>query len=402
MEQKLTVNCATCDARTVAEETLQAYEQITINCATLLVSPQSQILMDQYHVAINCAKVLRLDPNAVLKTVNGTAVITPGPAPVRPLYLIVNGSLTIKPGTQEVLAGYAGITVNGSLLAPKGMEAYIPALNLNGSAGYYPDEAILLKRTAIIDSLFPLRAKADKLYWAARRLVFLDSALDIQALAEKKVRFSAPTALIAQSLAAGIVPLLTDETEIELVPDGMRLIGDDLELTSAALRRYGPKLYVLGDLTLTKESGEVLPQVEQLIVKGDVSLPKSLSEDFAQIPAQYHELHIVRGRVIEDRPQVQLTRAMLELEPEGLTVRDCARVRLDADIPEALVLERLSISDCVEVICAPEQKSALDLVAQDVLKIRTADEAPAESGEECEAIAKEPNQKVINTADYIL
>ena len=400
MEQKLTVNCTTCDARSVSEETLKAYEKITVNCAALLVSPQSQLLLDRYPVVINCAKVLRLDPEAVLKTVNGSTAITPGPAPAKPLYLTVNGSLTIESGAEVALSGYAGIAVNGSLLAPKSLESALPALSLNGRADYYPDGAILLKRTAVVDHLFPLRAKADRLYWSAGRLMFLDGTLDPQALAEKQVRFSAPKALIAQSLAEGVAPLLTDETDIEILPDGMRLIQDDVTLTSDVLHHYGSKLYILGDLRLTKDSESVLSQVERLIVKGDVFLPCSLSDAFSQVPAEYESLNYVRGRTLSDFVKLRLTRTMLELEPDGLNLRDGATVTLDADIPEGLILEKLRISDCARVRCTPEQQGAVTLVSQDVADISTgdepeADEAPKSPEDSCA-------KKVVNASDYVL
>lgn len=403
MEQKLTVNCSTCDARAVAEETLQAYEKITVNCSNFLVSPRTKALLDRYPVSIRCGKVLMLDPEAVLKTVNGSAVIAPGPAPAKPLYLTVNGGLTIESGAEEALSGYVGIAVNGSLLAPKSLESALPALSLNGSADYYPDGAILLKRTTTVDHLFPLRAKVGGLYWTSWRLMFLDGGLDPRALAEKRVRFSAPKALILQSLAEGIAPLLTDETEMEIVPEGMSVVRDDVTLTPDVLRRCGAKLYILGDLTLTPESEAVLPQLERLIVKGTVFLPKSLSEAFSRIPAEYRSLEVVRGRTLEDRPQVRLTRSMLESEPDGLTIMDCAQVRLDPDIPEKLILEKLSLSDCVQVLCSHAQQGAVTLVSEDVEDISTDDEAEStETASECSPIPQDPGLKVIHADTYIL
>lgn len=403
MEQKLIVNCATCDARTVTEETLKTYEKITVNCATFLVSPETKALINRYPVSVNCAKVLLLDPEAVLKTVNGSAVIAPGPAPAKPLYFIVNGSLTIEPGTKETLSGYVGISVNGSLLAPKSLESALPALSLNGSAGYYPDDAVVLKRSAAVDRLFPLRAKADSLYWSAGRLMFLDPALDLRALAEKNLRFSAPKALILQSMAEGVAPLLADETEIDIVPDGMQVIRDDVTLTPDVPGRYGSRLYILGDLTLTQESEAVLPRMEQFIVKGSVRLPKSLAEAFSRIPAEYESLDYVRGRSLSDFVKLRLTRTMLELEPDGLNLRDGASVTLDADIPESLILEKLSISDCARVRCTPEQQGAVALVSQDVADISTGEEPGADPTAENPSKAPQDDcAKVVNAADYVL
>ena len=399
MEQKLIVNCATCDARTVAEETLQTYEKITVNCTAFLVSPETKALIDRYPVTVSCAKVLLLGQDAVLKTVNGSAVIAPGPTPAKPLYFIVNGSLTIEPGTEEVLSCYVGISVNGSLLAPKSLASSLPALTLNGSAEYYPDNAVVLKRSAAVDRLFPLRAKTGSLYWSAGRLMFLDP----RALAEKNVRFSAPRALILQSLAEGVVPLLADETEIDIVPDGMQVIRDDVTLTPDVPGRYGSRLYILGDLTLSQESETVLPRMEQFIVKGTVHLPKALAGDFSRIPAEYESLDYVRGRSLSDFVKLRLTRTMLETEPDGLTLRDGASVSLDADIPESLILEKLRIVDCARVRCTPEQQGAVALVSEDVANISDGGEPRADpTAEDAPKTPQDCCTKVIHAADYVL
>ena len=38
MAKKLMINCATCDARNLREENYAHYEQITLNCATVMTS----------------------------------------------------------------------------------------------------------------------------------------------------------------------------------------------------------------------------------------------------------------------------------------------------------------------------------------------------------------------------
>ena len=40
--KKMMVNCAVCDMRSVSEETLKNYEQITVNAATVFVTPEKK------------------------------------------------------------------------------------------------------------------------------------------------------------------------------------------------------------------------------------------------------------------------------------------------------------------------------------------------------------------------
>ena len=53
MAKKLMINCGTCDARSVSEETLKSYEHIMINAGSVVVTPECKNLMNGYGVTIN-------------------------------------------------------------------------------------------------------------------------------------------------------------------------------------------------------------------------------------------------------------------------------------------------------------------------------------------------------------
>lgn len=56
-KKKLIINAAICDARSVSETTLESYEDININAATVLVSNETKELMARYNVTMNTAEV---------------------------------------------------------------------------------------------------------------------------------------------------------------------------------------------------------------------------------------------------------------------------------------------------------------------------------------------------------
>ena len=65
-----------------------------------------------------------------------------------------------------------------------------------------------------------------------------------------------------------------------------------------------------------------------------------------------------------------MDRSLLEEAREGLSIADCVTVRFREDVPAELIRERLlSISDCASVVCTPEQRAAVEMVAQDVAEI---------------------------------
>lgn len=407
MAKKMIINCGDCDARNVSEETLAAYESIIINAGTVLVTPEAKNLLNRYAVTMNCGDVLELEKDVKLSQVNGSAQIRSSDMVPGRTYLVVNGSLEIGPNTEKVLQQYAGISVNGSVTCPESMGSYLNMLSVNGSTVCYPDEAVVLKRNAVIDKTFVLRAKK-KLYWSAKRMIMVDPELDAAALAAKGATFSTKEVILAQSKVEALIDLIDEQAEIVIVPDGTAVIRDDVELDDTVLRKYGTKLYIAGDLRVPKEGEDALSRLEYLNVHGDVSVTEAMKGLLLEKATQISgDIRIIRGRAIQDKMSVRISQWMLEQEPDGISVVDCMKVRLDEDIPNQLILERLSVRDCMNVECTPEQESALGAVCEDVMKIgQGGEESDLGIGDILKAVlggAKELlDTKVINAGDYVL
>ena len=407
--KKMIVNCATCDMRKVSEETLQSYEQIVVNSALVLVTSETKELLNRYNVMLNTADVVEVPSgdDVRLNSQNGAYELTADAAPETGVWamLMVNGSLTIGEDALEAARAYERIRVNGSVLMPKSMAGKLTNLNINGSINAYPDGAIRLKRNAVVDKTFPLRVRENALYWAARRLVFLDTALDVEKLAQKGVRFSSREALVAESLAETVMPLLTDDTDITVVPDGTIFVNDDVKMDRRFLKKHGSRAYINGDLTVEPDAVSVLPEIRYLYVNGDVKLPQELVEAFEDMDARYDELQILKktGKIIQDQVRAAVDKALLERYQDGVTVMDCAMVRIAPDVPAELILERLSISDCAKVVCTEEQEAAVGAVSQDVAMIGSM----GDMGEDMMDLVTgslhlNPNLKVINASDYVM
>lgn len=403
MAKKMILNCGACDARNVSEATLAAYESIVINAGDIIVTPESRELLNRYAVTMNCGDVLELEKDVKIRSVNGSAQIKSTDTAPAKTYLDVNGSLEIAPNTEKVLEQYVGIKVNGSVLYPQSMGGCMGLLSVNGSTVCYPDDAVILKRSAVIDKMFTLRAK-DRLYWAARRMIMVDPDLDAGKLAAKGARFSTKEVILAESKTEAMAELIDEKAEIVIVPDGTRVVLDDVELSDGILKQYGRKLYVIGDLRVPQEGGDTLAAMEYLNVRGNAAVAaewKSLLMEKAEISGDVKPL---RGRYIDDKMSVRVSKWMLEQEKDGLSISDCMKVKIDEDIPSELILSRLSIRDCMNVVCKPEQEAALGAVCEDVLKIGSGDEMDIggfmggifNGGKEL------PDTKVINAGEYVL
>ena len=398
MAKKLMINCATCDARNALEENYAHYEQITINCAMVLTSPNAKAVMNKLPFTLNCANVLEVESNVDLRTINGSSEIRSGDAvSAEKYYMVVNGALTIGPDTQAQLQQCVGMTINGSLTCPESVFATLSGVKVNGSTTCYPDGAIVLKRNAVIDKLFVLRVKSS-LYWSGRRMIMVDPELDADKLRAKGVTFRTKEAIISQSKVESLIDMIDESAEIIIVPDGTAVVLDDITLDKDTLRRYGKQLYVIGDVTVPEDAG-ALEEVQYLNVHGDVKVPQAHKERLLAVLTEISgDIKIARPKAaeLEDKPFVRITKWMLEQQPMGIRVCDCAVVKIADDIPKALIAERLCIENCGVVKCCEELEDAVTMVCTDCGAVGGTKDGDGMG------LRNALDTKVINAADYVL
>lgn len=383
MKKNLHVSAAVLDLRKVSEETLASYENIKIEAALVLTTPRADALLAKYPVEMNAAVTQCCDEDTVVSIVNGKSKMTAANKPDKDTILMVNGKLTIAADAADTLRSYHKIIVNGAALCPASLTALMTEKAMvNGKLSVYPDEAVVLKGTVKLDKSFFVRAQA-RLYWTEKQFVAVDPKLDVDALAAKGAHFKAPRAILAEGLAEKLVPLFDEETELVILPEGAALVDDDLKLTASALRRYGSRLYVTGDVNIPAESAGVLEKVEYLHASGDVTLAAALEDAFYAIPdAEYQELRVLRGRIVNDKPLVHVTPAMLSLDPEGVCITDCALVTLDKALAPEDIVAKLHISDCACIRCTMAQEAAVSAVSTDVAQIKVTDAPESQDGGE--------------------
>lgn len=391
MEKKamLSIRAAVCDARRVTEETLSGYDKIRLDCGLLLTTQESREALGRCGAEIKAAGIQEIEGDVKVTTVNGKTEIAPGQAASDcKLYLVINGALDIASGSEEELKNYVGITVNGKVSCPKSMTPLLAGIVINGKIEAYPDGCIRLKRTALLDRTFRLRAREGALYYAAGRIAALDPALDFAALAAKNVRFSTPHLLVAESLAEAAAPLFDEETELTVLPDGCALVSDDADLDESLLDRCGGKLYLLGSLYVAEGKGALLERFTFLRVSEDVQAVRSEEAAVRGSCAEYQRLRAMGGTVVRNRTApVSVSRTMLEQAESGLSVESCVEVCIEEDVPPALLRERLvSIANCVSVACAEEQRAAVEAVTENVVVL--GGEAVPEEAPEDETVIK--------------
>ena len=231
----------------------------------------------------------------------------------------------------------------------------------------------MLKGTVKLDGSFLLRAQA-RLYWTEKQFVAVDPKLDVAALAAKGVRFAAPKAILLEQFTETLAPLFTENTELIVLPEGTAVVDDDFELTPKTFRRYGSKIYVMGDVNISDDAAEVLGRVEYLHASGDVSLSAALEDVFYAIPdVEYEDLQLLTGHVVRNKPLLNIKPELLELDPAGVTCANCAVVTLDKTLTPEEIVAKLRLNCCAIVRCTAAQEAAAAAVAVNVAQIKVTD-----------------------------
>lgn len=393
---KLLIESAICDLRKAQEETLAAYDNITIQSALLITNPRARALLAKYPFTLQCAQTLDLEDDIQLNTINGQTTLTGQNTPNGKQYLIINGSLTVTPDAGDALRQYMGITLNGAAYCPTSLATVLASKStINGKLYSYPDHAVVLKATTVLDRNFLYRAQ-NRLYWAAKQFIAVDEKLDGGALAATGARFTSPSAILSEGLAKDLAPLFDEATQLEIVPDGTQVIQDDLELNDAALGRYGEALYIAGDLTLADDCEEGLNSLEYLHVEGDVILPGDLADALYDIPdfACGGEVILLDGHPISCKSRVKVDEALLDLYPDGVSLLNCALVEIDPALEPSEILEQLYLSNCALVRCTAAQQGAVR-AAGGAARIQLTDQATEEE-------APDEDTQIFECAQYVL
>lgn len=363
-KKKLIINSATCDTRNVSEETLDSYENISINAATILVSQDSKYLMAKYNVTMNAAEVIEVPKEAEIVVQNGTYDITNSTLFSKPVVLIVNGTLNIDTKSQEILDKFILIQVNGLVSYPYDIVDKLPLLKVNGTIDSYPGDAIRLKNKLVMDKTFILRAK-NKKYYVKNKVVISDKDLDLSILNNERVKFITEKAIILDSILEEALPLFDEQVEINIIPDGLTYTDGGV-LDDTLIRKYGDKLYVDGDLVINIESEKALNMLTRLKVEGTVYVNYKLVEEFYNINPEYGHLEITKGVTIGDRAFLTIDKDLLDKNIEGVRVFDCGVVTIKNNIDQDIIQKKLEFIDCGIINCGKDQKSSVEMVSKGV------------------------------------
>ncbi len=311
---------------------------------------------------------------------NGDYTIKAGNPPQTPSALIVNGDLLIENGAEQRLKGYKTIAVNGDAFLPDRMMGGVPQLQTSGEVIAYPEGDIILSHTTVLDRYFALRAKENQGYYINRCLVAVDSKIDTAILMQKKVRFHTPRLIVAEPFLSDMLSLCSEQTEITEVPQGCAYVADDAALNLPLIKRFGPRIYVRGDLAVETDDERILSQMSYLHVEGTLCITERQQEWLQNAEIICDDIQLIRGTIMDKKVKVTADRKLLQLSPQGVLFRYCVQVNIAAELSPEEILNGMEFVQCVNIQCQAEQKAAVEAVCKQCVNIRAAGEEEQEGG----------------------
>lgn len=365
-KKDLILNTALADLRHVTEETISAYRQVKINAATVLTTPRVQELCARYGCAIDAAVLLSLPEDAPFAQHNGSFTLTPGTPFAPGTALQVNGTLIIQPGCEEIVENAAALLVNGKILCPASMAALVQSkARVNGSILPYPDDATVITGSLSLDKVFLLRAKPGTTYFVSGKIKAVTSQLPVHELSDKKVQLIARQAIVLEEYLSDLLPLLPEDTDLTVVPDGWAYQDGDFPLTAEKAKFLGGRVFVNGDLLVP--DAQALAACTALEVTGTAYVPQALASAFYAVCPHYGDVVPFTGYLLREEPTFTLTEIFLLEHPEGIALCETGMLSIQPDVNPDLLKERVTLlRGCGCISASDRQKAVLLPVSADI------------------------------------
>lgn len=245
----------------------------------------------------------------------------------------------------------------------------LPIIMNNDQILELSENSIFLDSSFVMDKYFPIRAKADREYFVAEEVILKDNTVNIQKLIQKNIVFKTKRLVLPEAKVEECAEVFDEKTEFVVVPEGMELIAESIEINREILEKYGSKLFVYGNARFNDEEMNSCDAFEKIVVKGKVILQKNQMEAFKKMNVEYDELEIVCEAEIRNLLSLKVDNLMLENLEEGIEVQNVVKVEIAEDVEPDKILKYLKFRNCARIICSNEQYDAVSEVSKNIAYI---------------------------------
>lgn len=363
-EKHLRVNTGIMDLTSTTPETIAAYDKIKINCGLCLVTAKTKQLLSQSLFAVNTGSIFEVETDEGIKvqTINGFKKISADfPEPEEPTVLVINGAMIIEDSHKKKLDQYKAIVLNGATLHPKSFDT--SNFHVNGALIPYPDGATLILQRLELTNSFIKSAIPGTTYFVQGIPADLKGLndigtgnmdallmstglraiepLDLEALKNRNIRFYTNWVTTLEENAEQLMQMVDGYIGTTIIPAGYRVMpgGSDM----IAIRGFGKRVYVEGDLEINAKDAGALSAIEQLQVMGHVRLAESAADIFFEKCSKYGDLTVYQGEWVNlNNTDYTISKESLEEMEEGATFNfKNSTIQISPDVPAKLLSAKI-------------------------------------------------------------
>ncbi len=334
-------NVVQLDLTELTQETAKTIEQIE-NCVVALFSKKTAPLLTVLPFK-NLVEGVILPTDCEVTNVNGTCSIGKEETFQGKRYYIVNGELVIQGDVtgEQLLNTIVGGIVNGQVLCSISQEQVLGSLGVrvNGNIASYPDGAMLYENDLTIDQGFITAAKDNSTHYTMGKILAMGA--DLNALKAKNITLLGhemvvykEDVLLAKELFSG---------KIVAIEKDCRLVMGEVKLNYAALRRYGKRIAVLGDVFISDDldAMRLNEYLEKLSVHGDLILNEAILDDVLEKADEFHDLVVYEGRLLSNTGSLSLSKASLEGLNQPVSIWAVGNLEFKQDVTPQLFKEKV-------------------------------------------------------------
>jgi hypothetical protein len=268
-KKTLQINCGLACLLRDREGILDHYDEVRINCGTLIASAELSLKLSARGAKINTGNLRVQNFHGEILCLNQGTVIDDqaGTAGYKDLFVIAEGDLVIRGRGLKSLSEAEGVLTLGTCYYPRSSEPAWLA-KISGNKRAYPDDALLLLEDLTLEEALAAAPGDAKHIWVSGEVDARDGKI-LEAAHARGLTISCASLFTYEGLNASWGTLFKAEKRT-LIPDGCEVTGD---LSALDFPLYGSRVYVRGDFRMAEKDLPLLENMERIIVKGTAFLP---------------------------------------------------------------------------------------------------------------------------------
>jgi len=277
-ENSLSINCGTAFILSDREGFLEKFDSISINCGDFLASAKAYAGLMARGATVNSGSNKIREISGEIVQLDGGTVITED-MDFTDKFVVSGGDAVVGGNGGKALLNAEGAHFAGTIFYPRERGSAFLA-NVTGDKQPYPQDAHLVFGDKKLGELLSGIPDGKTHIWVHGEITAMEEEA-FQKAVEKGLRFTCTSLFTMEAYNEKFGAMIESSGRV-VVPEGYE-VTPGIQLTAGEAALFGPRIYVRGNMKLSKKDENCLDELEGIIVKGTATIPSSCAKAFRAI-----------------------------------------------------------------------------------------------------------------------